>query len=165
MKIAVKRFEALGCSPVPMPWSELYNALELGTVDGRTFGPAAEIWQMRDVEETYVFLRDSFETAFWLANEEWWNGLSEQEQQWVRQAADHALTMAWKRAQKDEQRYLRKVEEYGVEVVRLDGERLAEVKKIVYENEWPWMEEHVGKAIINKIRDAAGLEERAQASD
>jgi TRAP-type C4-dicarboxylate transport system substrate-binding protein len=165
MKIAVKRFEALGCSPVPMPFSELYNALQLGTVDGRTFGPAAEIWQMRDVEESYVFLRDSFETAFWLANGEWWDGLSKQEQEWVQQAADHALSFAWNRAQKDEQRHLENVADYGVNVVELSPEQLAEVKRIVYENEWPWMEEQIGKVVVDKVRKAADLENTAAASN
>lgn len=68
LEIAIKRYELLGFSPVPMPFAELYTALQLGTVDGRTFGPPPEIWQLRDVLETYVYSKDYFEHAYWLVN-------------------------------------------------------------------------------------------------
>ena len=40
--IAVQRFETWGFSPLPISYSELHIALQLGSVDARSFAPPAE---------------------------------------------------------------------------------------------------------------------------
>lgn len=156
MPIAVKRFEALGCSPIPMPWAELYTALQLGTVDGRTFGTPHEFWLHRDVLQSVIYTRDSFEIAFWLANLDWWNGLSTDEQRAINEAAQHAVSLAWSLAEQESAEMLKKVEDYGVKVVELTPEQLEQVKTTVYETEWPWMEQQIGAELMSKIKAAAG---------
>ena len=153
---AVKRFEAFGCSPVPMPWSELYTALQLGTVDGRAFGPPAEIWLHRDVLETYVFTRDAFEYAFWLVNADWWKGLEAEEQGWVEKAVAHAMEYAWTEAENDENKTVAKLKDYGINVIDLTPEQLATARALVHKNEWPWFEKQIGKALMAKVKAAAG---------
>lgn len=154
--IAVKRFEALGCSPVVIPFSELYTALQLGTVDGRAFAPPGEIWLHRDVLETYVFLHDAFETAVWLANSEWWERLTPTERNWIEAAASHALNVAWAEAEKSEKGFVEKLNAQGIKVVELSPDQLAKVKTLVYENEWKWMEAEVGKDLMDKVKSALG---------
>ena len=155
--IGVKRFEAWGFSPVPIPYAELYTALQLGTVDARSFGPPVEIWQMRDVLEAYILTRDYFEHAFWMVNKGWWEGLSADEQKWIQTAADQAAAKAWQDAEALGQSFIKKVKDYGIEVIELTPEQRAAAKKLVYEQEWPWMEQQVGKDLMDKIRAAAGM--------
>lgn len=154
-KVAIKRFEALGFSPIPMPFSELYTALQLGAVDGRTFGPPSEIWQMRDVLETYVFSRDSFEQGAFLVNMDWWNERSNAEKKALQDAADTASSWAWQEAANISDKLVEDIKAYGINVVELDSAQNAKLEKIIKEQEWSWMESTVGKQLVNKIRTAA----------
>ena len=154
MQTAIKRFEYLGFSPVPMPFSELYTALQLGSVDGRTFGPPSEIWQMRDVLETYVFSRDYFEQGAFLVNMDWWNSLDNTEQQALQGAADSAANWAWKEAEAISEGLIADIKEYGINVVELDAAQQAKLSQIVKDKEWQWMEATVGKALVDQVRAA-----------
>lgn len=155
MQIAIKRFETLGFNPVPMPFSELYTALQLGAVDGRTFGPPAEIWQMRDVLETYVFSRDYFEQGAFLVNLDWWNDLDKKQQQAVQKAADQASKWAWQEAQNISDKLIKDIKAYGINVVELNAQQQQALTKTIQEKEWTWMEDTVGKQLIRKIRLAS----------
>ena len=156
--MAIKRFEALGFNPIPMPFSELYTALQLGTVDGRTFGPPSEIWQMRDVLETYVYSRDYFEHSFWLANLSWWEDLDAADRDKIQAAVDGSVDWAWAEAKNLSDETLANIRNAGVDVVEFNDEQMAKAKSIVYEQEWPAMEEMIGSDLMNKIKSAAGVE-------
>ena len=156
-EIGVRRFEAWGFSPLPIPYSELYTALQLGTVDGRSFGPPTEIWEMRDAIGAYVLTRDYFDTAFWIANLDWWNGLSDQRRSWIEAAASQAVAKSWDQGEQQEQRQLEQIKEFGIEIVPLPPEAMSKAKAIVYEKEWPWMETVVGADFMAAVRKAAGV--------
>ena len=155
--LAIKRFQNWGFSAVPMPYSELYTALQLGTVDGRAFGPAVEIYQMRDVLEAYILTRDYFEHAFWLVNKDWWEGLTEVERNKMQTAVDETLKWVWQEAESIDNSFLEKVRDAGIKIIELSDEDLAKAKSILYENEWPYMEEKVGSDIMKLVRDIADI--------
>ena len=158
IKVAIERFEALGFSPVPMPYPEQYTAMQLGTVDGRGIGPTSEVWTMRDVHSTYVFTRDGFEHAFWVANKDWWATLSDDQKAKLKQAVHAAMEWGWANAEADEARDLERLADYGITIVHPTEDQVAAAKELVYQAEWPWMEERVGKDLINNLRNAAGLQ-------
>ncbi len=155
--LAIERFKNWGFSAVPMPFAELYTGLQLGTVDGRAFGPAVEIWQMRDVLESYILTRDYFEHAFWLVNKQWWDDLPADERKKMRAAADQTLEWAWNEAEKIDSDYLNKVRDYGIEIVELKPQELEKAKKTLYAHEWPYMEKVVGPEIMEMMRKIAGF--------
>ena len=155
--LGIERFKNWGFSAVPMPFSELYTGLQLGTVDGRAFGPAVEIWQMRDVLESYILTRDYFEHAFWLVNKDWWEDLPAAERNKIQAAADKTLAWAWAEAEVIDNSYLEKVRDYGIKVVELDQQQLDKAKKTLYANEWPFMEKVVGTEIMAMMREIAGI--------
>lgn len=158
LEIAIKRFELLGFSPVPMPFSELYTALQLGAVDGRTFGPPSEIWQMRDVLETYVYSKDYFEHAYWVVNKSWWDGLSDEDRTQMQSAIDTSVSWAWDEAENISNKTLDDIRGAGINVVEFSDAQLAAVKKIVYEQEWPFLEGVVGPETTAALKTAAGIE-------
>lgn len=155
--LAVERFKNWGFSAVPMPFAELYTGLQLGTVDGRAFGPAVEIWQMRDVLETYILTRDYFEHAFWLVNRDWWESLPDEERAKIQAAADETLAWAWQESEAIDNQYLEKVRDYGIEVVELNDQELAKAKQALYASEWPFMEKVVGPEIMQMMRGIAKI--------
>jgi TRAP-type C4-dicarboxylate transport system substrate-binding protein len=157
-EIGVKRFEAWGFSPMPIPYSELYTALQLGTVDGRSFGPPTEIIEMRDAISAYIRTRDYFDVSIWVANKDWLAGLTDEQRAWIETAAEEALAAAWEEGERKEQADLDRIREYGIEVIELTPEELESAKAIVYETEWPWMETIVGEDLMKDVRAAAGLD-------
>lgn len=158
-EIGVRRFEAWGFAAVPVPYSELYTALQLGTVDGRSFGPPQEIWEMRDALGAYILTRDYFDVAFWVANKDWYEGLTDEQRGWVDAAADEAERLGWDEGQRREEAQLQEIAGYGIEVLELTAEQLAKAKAIVYEKEWPWMETVVGADFMQQVRAAAGVQQ------
>ena len=156
-EIGVRRFEAWGFAVVPIPYSELYTALQLGTVDGRSFGPPQEIWEMRDTLGAYILTRDYFDVAFWVANKDWWNGLTDEQRGWVEAAAADAVTLGWEEGQRREDAMLADIKNYGIEIVELTPDELAKAKAIIYDKEWPWMASIVGDDLMNQVREAAGV--------
>ena len=155
--IGIERFKNWGFTAVPMPFSELYTALQLGTVDGRAFGPSVEIWQMRDVLSAYVLTRDYFEHAFWVVNKSWLEDLPADEREKVLAAADATLNKIWDEAQAIDEGFLNKVRGAGIKVVELNPEQMNNAKQALYANEWPFMEGIVGPEIMTMMRDIAGI--------
>lgn len=154
--IGIEQFKVFGFSPVPMPFSELYTALQLGTVDGRAYATPVEIWQMRDVLSNYILTNDSFEDAAWLVNQRWWDRLSEEDRNAILKARDAALQKAWEQARKTSQEFKDRIaKESSVKIVEMTAEETENAKKLSREKVWPWLEERVGKDVMDKVRSAA----------
>lgn len=155
--IGIERYKSFGFTPVPMPFSELYTALQLGTIDARGTAPSVEIWQMRDVIESYILTKDYFEHAFWVVNKSWLEDLPAAERAKLVAAADATMAKVWDEAQAIDEGFLDKVRGSGVKVVELSPEQMAKAKEILYANEWPFMEKVVGADIMNMMRKIAGI--------
>ena len=67
------------------------------------------------------------------------------------------MTKVWAEAQSIDEGFLAKVQENGINVVELSPAELEKAKSIIYEKEWPFMEEIVGTEIMNKMRAIAGI--------
>lgn len=152
--IGVEQFKTFGFSPVPMPYSELYTALQLGTVDGRAYATPVEIWQMRDVLSSYILTNDSFEQGAWVVNLQWWDSLAEAQQQAILTARDAALEVAWEQAQDTSETFKSQIRDAGVEIVELSEADMAQAQALARDEVWPWMEEQVGKELIDTVREA-----------
>lgn len=155
--VAVDRFADWGFSAVPMPYGELYTSLQLGVIDGRGFGPSIEIWQMRDVLETYILTKDYFEQGFFLVNKEWWDDLPKEDRMKMQQAADKTMTIVWQQAEQIDADYLEKVKGAGIKVVSLTDAQMNKAKASIYTNEWPSMEKTVGKDIMDQVYTVSGI--------
>ena len=158
LSIAVDRFNNLGFAAVPIPLAEVHTALQLGTVDARSFSTAVETYTLRDVLEANILINDYFEVAFWLVNEAWWDGLPDDVRNALQAAADSTVAWSWDEAERKSDEFLQKARDAGINVVELSAEQMSAAKQIVYEKEWPAMEAVVGKDIMDKIRMVAGVQ-------
>ena len=157
LSIAVDRFNSLGFAAVPIPLSEVHTALQLGTVDARSFSTAVETYTLRDVLEANILTNDYFEVAFWLVNRKWWNGLPAEVRGKLQAAADKTIEWSWSEAERKSNEFLQKARDAGIKVVDLSPAQMSAAKKIVYDQEWPKMESVVGKATMDKIRKIVGV--------
>ncbi|UTV30735.1 TRAP transporter substrate-binding protein DctP [Photobacterium atrarenae] len=158
--IAVERFSDWGFSAVPMPYGELYTSLQLGVIDGRGFGPSIEIWQMRDVLETYILTKDYFEQGYFLVNKEWWEDLPAEERVKMQEAAKNTMRIVWEKAENIDADYLEKVKDAGINVVSLSDDQMDKAKASIYANEWPNMEKTVGKDIMDQVYTVSGVKKQ-----
>ncbi len=157
LSIAVDRFNNLGFAAVPIPLSEVHTALQLGTVDARSFSTAVETFTLRDVLEANILTNDYFEVAFWLVNKAWWDGLPDDVRSNLQTAADTTIAWSWDEAERKSNEFLKKARDAGINVVELTDDQMSAAKQIVYDNEWPMMESVVGKDIMDKIRGVVGI--------
>jgi TRAP-type C4-dicarboxylate transport system substrate-binding protein len=158
LNIAVERFNNLGFAAVPIPLSEVHTALQLGTVDARSFSTAVETYTLRDVLEANILTNDYFEVAFWLVNKNWWENLSDDDRAKLQAAADSTIAWSWEEAERKSNEFLQKARDSGINVVELSDEQMSAAKQIIYENEWPTMEAVVGKDTMDKIRMITGVQ-------
>jgi tripartite ATP-independent transporter DctP family solute receptor len=87
-------YKALGASPVPLPFGELYTALQLKTVDGNENAPAT-LYSERFYEvQKYVSLLPVFSNgAILLMSQATWNKLTPQQREIVTSSVPDALAV------------------------------------------------------------------------
>lgn len=158
LPIARAKYSAMGFSPVPIPFTEVYTAMQLGTVDARAFAPIPEIWQMRDVIGSYIRTNEYFEATYWFVNGSWWNGLPDDDRARIQAAVDKTLANVWDMAIEIDKEYETKVRDAGIEVVDLTPEQMDKAKQAVRGAEWPYAEKTFGAELLAEVKNAAGLQ-------
>lgn len=113
--------QSLGGSPTPIPWGELYTALQQGVVDGAENNPPS-FYLSRHYEVCKYYSLDEHTSVpdILLMSTVVWQSLSPQEQQWLQEAVDESVEhqkILWK-ASSDEA--LREVQKAGVKVLYPD---------------------------------------------
>ncbi|MFO8047031.1 MAG: TRAP transporter substrate-binding protein DctP [Halomonas sp.] len=84
-------YQAFGASPTPLPWGEVYGGLQTGILQGQE-NPIfwIESGGLYEVSPHLVYTGHGWFTTAMMANQNFFDGLSEDEQQMVRDASDHA---------------------------------------------------------------------------
>jgi TRAP-type C4-dicarboxylate transport system substrate-binding protein len=157
MPMAKVRYTALGFSPVPIPFAEVYTALQLGTVDMRSFNPISEVWGLRDVLETFVRTNEYFEQAQWFVSKKWWDKRTAEEKKIARAAVDYALSEGWNIIRALEDQHEKNLRKFGIKIVDLKPAELAKAKQVIYKHEWPYVEKILGAELMGRIKQAAGM--------
>ena len=92
----VKMAEAFGANPTPMPFSELYSALETGVVDGQDNPyPTVRASGLWEVQPYLLESRHIFSPNLWIVNEKFFQKLPENYQKLVLSAAKEAAAYNW----------------------------------------------------------------------
>ncbi|APA65132.1 TRAP transporter substrate-binding protein [Maribacter sp. 1_2014MBL_MicDiv] len=131
---AVNMVKALGGSPTPISWGELYTSLQQGVVDGAENNPPSfylsrhyEVCKYYSLDE-HTVLPDVLLIGTYV-----WNKLNEQEQKWLSASVKESVKyqrVLWAEA---EEEALREVQKAGVEIIRPDKSLFAEKVKDIYE--------------------------------
>ncbi|SHL87040.1 TRAP-type C4-dicarboxylate transport system, substrate-binding protein [Roseovarius litoreus] len=90
--LLVESYKAFGATPTPLPWGEVYGALQTGIIQGQE-NPMFFIESTKMYEVTEVITcagHNNFTTAV-MANQDFYDGLSEDEQQMIDDAMDVAF--------------------------------------------------------------------------
>ncbi len=120
---AVGMIRALGGSPTPISWGELYTALQSGVVDGAENNPPS-LYTSRHYEVCKFYSLDEHTTIpdVLVISQIVWDKLSEQEREWVQQAADESAVLQRKLWAASEEKSLIEVQKAGVKINKPDKE-------------------------------------------
>jgi len=90
--LLVRSYEAFGAVPTPLPWGEVYGALQTGIIQGQEnpgfFLESTKIYEVTDV--ITCIGHNNFTTAV-MANKDFYDGLSEEDQQVIQNATRAAF--------------------------------------------------------------------------
>ncbi|QIO25350.1 TRAP transporter substrate-binding protein [Haloarcula sp. JP-L23] len=115
----VQSWEEIGVEATPVPYDELYQALQTGVVSASE-GPIAQFVDasLYEVQTHFSQTDHLLQTQNWVINEETWQGLDDSEQQAMQESLDEAVQWANEKTRASAQDLLEMVqEEYDVTVV------------------------------------------------
>ncbi|WP_347489554.1 TRAP transporter substrate-binding protein [Desulfoscipio sp. XC116] len=120
--VLISQFQALGAGAIPINFSELYNALQQGVVDGQE-NPIPSIYEMKFYEvQKYMAISDHGYLPLVVAfNKDWFNALPADYQEAVRTAAkESAVWLRDKQRKMEVEEFIPAMKEAGLTVVELD---------------------------------------------
>lgn len=131
---AVNMVKALGGSPTPISWGELYTSLQQGVVDGAENNPPSfylsrhyEVCKYYSLDE-HTVLPDVLLIGTYV-----WDKLNVQEQKWLNESVEESVKyqrILWAEA---EEEALREVQKAGVKIFRPDKSLFTEKVQSIYE--------------------------------
>ncbi|RCV90462.1 TRAP transporter substrate-binding protein DctP [Billgrantia montanilacus] len=120
-------YRAFGATPTPLPWGEVYGGLQTGIIQGQE-NPIfwIESGGLYEVSPHLVFTGHGWFTTAMMANQDFFDGLSEEEQQLVRDASDAAYEQIIDHISGLADESLEKIQEASdeVTVTRLDEDQI-----------------------------------------
>ena len=124
---AMEMVKAQGGSPTPISWGELYTALQSGVVDGAENNPPSFYTSHHyEVCKYYSLNEHTMVPDVLIVSQKVWSKLTEQEKQWLQQAADDSVPVQRKLWAESEKESLEIVKEAGVSVTYPDKEPFSE---------------------------------------
>ena len=79
--------QAMGATPVPIPYLELYTSLQTGVVDGQENTPSNVLMQkFFQVQDHMTMTQQVMTVGAVITNEEWWQSLSDEQRREFREA-------------------------------------------------------------------------------
>jgi len=132
-KVYIEMIKALGASPTPMAFGELYSAMQQGTVDGQE-NPSAHIWTKRffEVQKYASLTAHSYSPEPVIMSMVTWNRLNEAQRKVITEAAKEAIDWQRKIAADQDKEYWDKIKASGkITVTEVDRAPFKEATKSV----------------------------------
>ncbi len=132
--MSMKMVEAMGGSPTPIPWGELYTALDQGVVDGaENNSPSFRTSRHYEVCKYYSLDEHTCLPDILVISTRVWNGLSPEQQRILQEAVDESVEYQRKIWAEAEEKDLATVQAEGVKIIRPDKEPFRESVRLVWE--------------------------------
>jgi tripartite ATP-independent transporter DctP family solute receptor len=149
-KVYIEMVKALGASPTPMAFAELYSALQQGTVDGQE-NPSAHIFTKRffEVQKHASLTGHAYAPEPMLISMMTWNKLSDEHRTLIQEAATESIAWQRKLSTDQDEEFWTKIKETGkMSVITVDRQPFIDATKSVYEE----MAKIVGQDNIDKVK-------------
>lgn len=128
--IIINQFKALGSSPTPIDFGELYNSLQLGVVDGQE-NPLVTIFSSKfyEVQSHLMLSEHAYLAHVLLFSNDWYSKLPEDIQEILSEKGKELAQWQRQAVQDEELNYLKTIEEAGVTIIEFSEETKEELKE------------------------------------
>lgn len=128
--IYLEMFQALGANAVPMPFPEVYTALETGTVDGQE-NPAPSILtaKLNEVQKYLTLTRHTYNPMVLLFSKPLWDKLDPEEKELIQQAATEAAAFQRQTSREADAKAVDALAASGMTVTKLSPEEIARFRE------------------------------------
>ncbi|MFA0080695.1 TRAP transporter substrate-binding protein [Vibrio breoganii] len=149
-EVHMSAFQDLGAAPTPMSFTELYTALQQGTVDGQENPiPVITSSKLYEVQKHVTLTGHVYSPAVILMSKASWDNLTEQEQGWFQAAAKASAEATRNAVATMEREGIKLLRENGVTVVEgVDKSEFANIIQPTYNK----FAVKYGEELINKIK-------------
>lgn len=149
----VKLFQAYGANPTPMPFSEVFIALQTGVMDGQE-NPLSQIYsaKLHEVQDYFTLSGHVYTPAFVTAGSNRWSQLPPRVQTVLTETARELQSYVYDQAAALDAEYLEAVRATGTEVNEADRDAFIRASEPVY------------LEFGRSVQDGAALIERARAA-
>lgn len=153
-KYHVQYWQSLGANPTPLPFSELYLALQQGTVTGQE-NPYEVIvaTKLYEVQKYVIDTNHLFHTITIIMSKNIYDQLTPEEQKLVRDAAREVIVWGREQADKRHADRVAILKKNNVQIIELSEKLLGEMQaksKPVYDN----ISKAVGADLVKKLQNA-----------
>ena len=157
--VFIDTFTTLGTNPVPMPFPELYTALETKTVDGQE-NPfvSVEVTKFYEVQKYASNTRHAYSPLLVLVSKKFWDQLSEDERKILSDAAQEAKPYQRQTSRTMDAKAVETLKGKGMTITEVtpdERQRLRETLKPVVEKHNKTLSESLVKEVnveISKVR-------------
>ncbi|NQD68305.1 DctP family TRAP transporter solute-binding subunit [Bacillus haikouensis] len=141
--------KALGASPTPVAFNELYSALDQGVVDGQENPlPTIDSMKFYEVQKYVALTAHNYSPAIVVMSNNAWDKLTKEQQKAVQKAVDETTEYHRETLQEKEQAIIDKLEENGVKITEPDRDAFREATKNVKDA----VSSEVPEDLINRIK-------------
>jgi tripartite ATP-independent transporter DctP family solute receptor len=152
--------KALGGTPTPIAWTEVYTALQTGVVDGSELPTVGTLTQnLHEVLKYITIDRHAFSSTFLLVDEKWFKSLPKDLQNCILTAGRFSTTASRGVAAFTVEEVMQYFQKRGIQVNRLSPEAQKRWAAVVQPKVLPWMRKQVGDKLVNEFLKACDTAE------
>jgi tripartite ATP-independent transporter DctP family solute receptor len=142
-------FNAMGALATPMSWSEVIPALQTGALDAQENAiPIIVATRVYETQHQVSLTQHAFTNISWVFSPMRWNGFSDAEKGWVREATRAGIEAERARVDEDDVKGIKILEDAGVTITEVDTSAFSDAVQPAYEG----YEKTFGKDLIDEIR-------------
>lgn len=156
--ILIKVFESLGATPTPMAMSDIYTALQQGTIDGAE-NPLPVILNgaYQEVAKNLVLDAHTYDMTCWIMGADYFHTLTEQQQNILMECGDQAGVFNSQQLEKADEEALEALKEAGVTVSELTPEDFKAAGQAFYED--PQIKAMWSEGLIEEMKAIIGRQD------
>ena len=125
-------FRALGADPTSMNWSEVFTAIQQGTIDGQENGVSiTSTSKMQEVQDYLTMWNYSYENDLFVANTEVWESLEPETRDLLQECATEACEWGRDTLEAEEAEILEEFEAAGMTITYLTEEEQADFDEAI----------------------------------
>ena len=129
--VFIETFQAFKSNPVPMPFAEVYGAMESKAIDGHE-NPYAVILSNKfyEVQKYFSSTNHVYGANIVLVSKRFWDQLSADEQKWMKEAADEARVYQRRVSREAAEKAVAELQSRGMQFNRVADAELARMRQV-----------------------------------